>query len=630
MPAMPFPRPATLAATLALALSPAHAAAQQRDTPTELDDVVVTATRTAVTVDASLAAVEVIDRAQIERSVARSLPELLRARAGLTLVNQGGLGKVSTAFLRGAESDHVIVLLDGVRVGSSTSGLAALQDIPLELLERIEIVRGPRSSLYGADAIGGVIQLFTRRDGATGLRPRAKLGMGSDALREASLGLDARGAHGGIGIDVGHQSSDGFDACRGIGAPRYAGCGMDAPDPDRDGYRNTHAALRADLAAGDAMRLDLHAMRARGHNEYDADPAWGLPDNSRVLQQVVGGNLRLDLGDAAALKLTLGRNRDDSDNRLGNAFASRFLAIRDSAGVQADIAPAAGQLLSVGVDWLRDRAQVTDPFVPFDAARGNRAAFAQYQARLGAHDLQASLRHDDNDQFGGHATGAIAWGLGLGRGWRVVASHGAAFKAPSFNELYYPFYGNPTLRPETSRSSEFGIARRLGALHWALNAYQTRIVDLIGYDTTLFAANNIERARIRGLELVGGGSLGGWDWQGQWTALDARNASPGAGAGKRLPRRPQQTARIDLDRALAGTLSVGVSGIAEGARWDDMANTLRVGGHATLDARMTWSFVPDWSLQASLLNAFDQRYETSAYYRQPGRGFALALRWQPR
>ena len=262
-------------------------------------------------------------------------------------------------------------------------------------------------------------------------------------------------------------------------------------------------------------------------------------------------------------------------------------------------------------------------------ARGKRAAFAQYQGRFGAHDLQASLRRDDNDQFGGKTTGGFAWGYGFADGWRIAASHATAFKAPSFNELYYPFFGNPALRPESSRSSELSLGHDGGGWQWQLNAYQTRTDDLIVYDPTLFIANNIEQARIRGVELVASARLGGWDVRGQLGTLDARNLSTGSNHGKRLPRRPQRSARLDLDREF-GDFGFGLSGILEAARWDDVANSLRVGGYGTLDARVSWRFARDWTLQATLVNAFDKTYETSAYYNQPGREFGLGLRWQPK
>ena len=615
---------------LALALSLPSLALAQSDDAKDLDNLVVTATRTAITADAALAAVEVIDRAQLDASSARSLPELLRGRAGITIVNQGGMGKLSTLFLRGTESDHTLFLVDGIRVGSSTSGLTSLQDIPLAQIERIEIVRGPRSSLYGADAIGGVIQVFTRRGaGGEGVHGRGRIAAGSNGLREASAGIDLRSARGGVGVDVAHQETDGINACTGFYNPlTYAGAGcfiVPGTHLDRDGYRNDSATVRADFAPNEAWQFDARAFRAEGHNDYDGD----YQDNSDIVQQVVGGSVRWSPSDAVALKLTAGRNTDDSENYSGNAFANRYNTTRDSANLQGDFTVAAGHVVTAGFDWLRDRANVVDPWSPFAKSRGNRAVFAQYQGTFGAHELQLSARRDDNDQFGGHGTGGIAWGMGFGEGWRVTASHATAFKAPSFNELYYPGSSNPNLDPESSRSSELSLGHDGGGWQWQLNAYQTRIDDLIVYDTAIFAANNIEQARIRGVELSASARLGEWDVRGTLGTLDARNLSIGANHGKRLPRRPQRSARLDLDREF-GDFGFGLSGILEAARWDDVANSLRVGGYGTLDARVSWRFARDWTLQATLVNAFDKTYETSAYYNQPGREFGLGLRWQPK
>ena len=613
---------------LALALALPGPALAHGDDATDLDKVVVTATRTATTADAALAAVEVIDRAQIDASSARSLPELLRGRAGITLVNQGGLGKLSTLFLRGTESDHTLFLIDGVRVGSPASGLTMLQDLPLAQIERIEIVRGPRSSLYGAAAIGGVIQIFPRRGEAEGVRGRGRIAAGSHGLREASAGLDLRGSRGGMGVDVAHQETDGINACRGFYDPAtWAGAGcfiVPGTHLDRDGYRNSSASLRADFAASDAWQFDARATRAEGHNDYDGD----YVDSSDIVQQTVGGSVRWIPARDVQLKLTVGRNSDDSDNRLGSAFSNRFTTTRDSASLQADLTVAQGQLLSAGFDWLRDRAIIVDPWSPFAAARGNRAVFAQYQGDFGAHDLQLSLRTDRNDQFGAHATGGIAWGLDIAGGWRVTASHGTAFKAPSFNELYYPGYSNPLLRPEASRSSELSLRRSGEGWQVQANAYDTRIDDLIAWDASIGRPGNVEQARIRGLELTASVALGGWDLRGQLGWLDARNASAGFNHDKRLARRPTRSARLDLDREF-GNWGFGLSGIGEAARWDDVGNSLRVGGYATLDGRVSWRFAREWTLQANVVNLFDKRYETSAWYAQPGREYALSLRWQP-
>ena len=524
---------------LALALSLPSLALAQSDDAKDLDNLVVTATRTAITADAALAAVEVIGREQLDASSARSLPELLRGRAGITIVNQGGMGKLSTLFLRGTESDHTLFLVDGIRVGSSTSGLTSLQDIPLAQIERIEIVRGPRSSLYGADAIGGVIQVFTRRGaGGEGVHGRGRIAAGSNGLREASAGIDLRSARGGVGVDVAHQETDGINACTGFYNPlTYAGAGcfiVPGTHLDRDGYRNDSATVRADFAPNEAWQFDARAFRAEGHNDYDGD----YQDNSDIVQQVVGGSVRWSPSDAVALKLTAGRNTDDSENYSGNAFANRYNTTRDSANLQGDFTVAAGHVVTAGFDWLRDRANVVDPWSPFAKSRGNRAVFAQYQGTFGAHELQLSARRDDNDQFGGHGTGGIAWGMGFGEGWRVTASHATAFKAPSFNELYYPGSSNPNLNPESSRSSELSLSRSGDGWHVQANAYQTNVDDLIAWSSADFMPVNIEEARIRGVELVATATLAGWNLRGQVGTLDARNLSAGSNHGKRLARCP--------------------------------------------------------------------------------------------
>ena len=614
----------TLAGAIALALIPSFSHAQDAD---ELDRVVVTGTRTAVTVDDSLAAVEVVDRDDIERTQAKSVPDLLRGRAGINLVNQGGAGKLSTLFMRGTESDHVLFLVDGVRVGSATSGLTAIQDLPVELIERIEIVRGPRSSLYGSDAIGGVIQIFTRAP-RSGVRPRFKLGAGSDDLRELAAGVDFGGERAWFGADYSHQAVEGFQSCRGAGFPIFAGCFMDNPDPDRDGYETHAVAMRAGAKPVEGLTIEGNALRSEGRNEFDANPDFGLPDESRTLQQVVGGKAKYEVG-RATLTLVAGRNVDRSDQSRDDMSLGDFESKRDSASLQGDVRFGDAHTLTGGFDWQRDAAVIIDPFFELvPDARNNRAVFAQYLGRFGAHDVQASARHDDNDQYGTHTTGSLAWGLALPHDLRLTASIGTAFKAPTFNELYFPFYGNPTLRPEESESWELGFGQRKETWHWQVNAFQTEIDDLIVYDISLFTANNLESARIRGAELTAGTSLWGWNITGAVSTIDPRNHSAD-NFDKLLPRRARTTGRIDVDRSF-GDFGFGATLVGEDRRYDDVANTLEVAGFSTLDLRAEWRIAPSWTLLARAGNVFDREYETSAYYAQAGRNYSVTLRFTGR
>jgi vitamin B12 transporter len=605
---------------LSLAIAAALPGTVFADAGDALDEVVVTATRTAVTTDAALAPVEVITRDEILRAQATSLADLLRGRAGINLSNQGGDGKLTTLFVRGSESDHVLVLIDGVRVGSATSGLVSFQDLPISLIDRIEIVRGPRSSLYGSEAIGGVIQIFTRRDrGDATFRFHA--GAGSHGRREGGIGIGGGSEKGWFGLDAGFKQTDGIDACRGAGFPVFAGCFVDG-QTDRDGYTQHAFSLRGGVNIGESVVLQGHGLRVSGENEYDGS----FVDNSDIVQQVVGATLKWQAGERVAVQFAAGSNQDESENFLGTVPTGEFATQRDSASVQADITLAERQVLTVGLDWLRDRVDSDTTYD--DTRRGNRAVFAQYQGGFGAHDVQLALRRDDNDQFGGKTTGSAAWGMGFAEHWRVTASVGTAFKAPTFNELYFPFFGNPNLRPEYSKTFDLGLAWRGERTRVALNAFETRVDDLIAYDGSIFLPNNIEKTRLRGAELQVDTAVFGWNIVGAASWLDPENRAPGSNDGKDLPRRARESARIDVDRAF-GDFSVGLTGVANGKRYDDLGNTRRVDGFATLDLRAEYRFAQHWTLQARVANLFDERYETTSFYNQPGRTWSLMLRFQP-
>ncbi|HYN78673.1 MAG TPA: TonB-dependent receptor, partial [Lamprocystis sp. (in: g-proteobacteria)] len=248
------------------------------------------------------------------------------------------------------------------------------------------------------------------------------------------------------------------------------------------------------------------------------------------------------------------------------------------------------------------------------------------------HDLSASLRQDDNQQFGTHATGSAAWGYSLAGGVRLLASYGTAFKAPTFNELYYPFFGNPDLDPEESNSLELGFDGALpGTLidgRWALNLYQTELDQMIAFDAFTQGANNIAKAEIQGLELSANALLLGWDLGLSLTLQDPRNRSDGPDQGNLLPRRPEQQGQVDLNRRL-DRWSAGVTLFVAGGSYDDLANTLELDPYTLVDLRAEYAFNPSLRIQGRLKNLFDTDYETAAFYNQPGRAFYLTLRYEP-
>jgi len=587
--------------------------------PLDLEQQVVTATRTAQTAQQSLAAVTVLDRERIERSQAASLPELLKQVPGVSLANNGGPGKSTALFMRGTESDHVLVMIDGIKIGSVSAGGAALQDLPLELIERIEVVRGPRSSLYGSEAIGGVIQIFTRKGQGHGVKPFFSAGYGTHDTYTGSAGVSGGDGRGWYSLGVSGSDTDGINV-KSAGTSGY--------ENDADGYRNLSATLAAGYRFDNGLELDANLLQAKSHNDYDSVNSRrtsGFGANADDESKVFGTRARCSPLEPWRVTLQAGRSEDKSDAYQDGRFSSRFDSRRDSLAWQNDIDIAAGHMLTVGADYQRDEINGTTAYA--EDSRDNFGRFVQYLGEAGRHDWQLSLRRDDNEQFGLHDTGNIGYGYALTDWLRATVSYGTAFKAPTFNELYFPDYGNPALDAETSRSLEAGLAGQHGWGHWAVNAYRTVVDDLIAYDASISAPANVQEARIRGVELVLGSQLLGWDWNANYSLLEPENRSAGANRGNELARRAKQLFNLDLDRRL-GAFSVGASLHAEGQRYDDLANTRELSGYATLDLRGEYRITPEWRLQARVANLLDADHETAEGYNQPGQAAYLTVRYQ--
>jgi vitamin B12 transporter len=611
-----------LAAAVSLPLClPVHA-----DTQTlTLDPLVVTATRTPEIEDQILASVSVIDREEIERRQFRSVPDALRGLPGVSISGSGGAGQPASLFLRGTNAGHVLVLIDGVKVGSATLGTAPLQDLPIAQVERIEVVRGPRSSLYGSEAIGGVIQIFTRRGGGD-LRPRFGVGAGSFDTASVAGGLSGGGERGWFDLGANLEYTDGINACDGRAFP-FAGCGVD--ESDRDGYRNLGVSARAGYEFSDRAKVDVSLLTSDNRTDFDGSIFSG--NLSRSEQQVLGVEGTLRPLEAWTLTLSAGRSQDSyrafyADAFVPERFVDSFETERDSFGIQNDLALIPDQLFTVGLDYQVDRIAGTVDYT--DDSRSNTGVYGQYLGSIGANELAASLRYDDSRQFGGQTTGNAAWGYLFEQGIRVSLSYGTAFKAPTFNDLYYPGFGNPDLSPEESASVELGLTGTLPLGRWELSLYETDIDDLITFDAVTFAPANIASARIRGFEASGMLLVQEWNLGASLTLLDPENRSDGSNQGNLLPRRPEQMLQLDLDRQFE-RWSAGLSIYVAGRSFDDLANAERLDGYTLLGLRAEYAPTPSVRIQGRLENALDEDYQTAYLFNQPGRAFYLTLRYEP-
>lgn len=597
---------------------PVLAFAEVRETPTTNgEEIIVTAARLSQTVDDSLAAVTVIDRAEIERTQANSVLDMLRRVPGVTVINSGGAGKLSNVFLRGTESDHVIVLIDGVRHASVSAGTTAFDNLPLEMVERIEVVRGPRSSLYGSDAIGGVIQIFTRRGGGTAT-PRFSMRAGSFDTIESQFGLNVGNEQSWIDVGFGFSKTTGINACNGDSV-NFVGCFVE--QPDRDGYREVSGSLRFGHQFEMGLEVDARVLSAQSTVEFDGSAFAG--NESDILQQVSGLTLRYSPLSFWDFSIDFGRSLDQFTSEFEGTFVTSIESSKNSISFQNNFEVTDNQILTIGADYLRDQVDANPAFQLL--TRINRGAFGQYLIDWGVVDLQIAGRYDDDERFGGHSTGSAAFGVDVTDWLRFTASHGTAFRAPNFNELANPFgSGNLNLDPERSRSSELGFALDVVGVSIELNAFHTEIEDLI----QAFPIVNIQEARISGVELGASSRVFGFDIVGHVTVIDAENRSTGANQGNRLVRRPEETFQLDIDRSV-GPVDLGLSVFASGSSFDDAANNRELDGYALLDLRGEMEVVDGWKLQLSVNNVLDKQYETVSLFNQPGRSAYLTLRYQP-
>jgi len=600
---------APLAAALIFLSVPATAA----DAPLKI---VVTPTRTAQTVDESLASVSVVNRKQIEQRQARTVEDALRGLPGLDFSNNGGRGRATQVFMRGAEGDHVLVLVDGVKVGSPTLGQTQFENLPIGQIERIEVVRGPRSSLYGSEALGGVIQIFTRKGGGP-LTPSFSVTGGSHETGEATAGLSGGGANSWFNLSASGTDTQGINACRGV--PGLAGCFVH--EPDDDAYRSVSGSARAGMRFDNGVEMDAHYLRTESESFFDG----GFVNESENMQQVLGGSLRASPHAIWRATLLGGRSWDDSDNFRNGVKMSRFDGRRDTLSLQNDFTLAPQHVISLGADYQKDRIY-SDTAYPV-TSRDNYGVFGQYQAGTGRHNAVFGLRRDDNEQFGGKTTGNAAYGYDLTPALRVSASYGTAYKAPTFNELYFPFFGDPDLDPETARTIEAGISGNHALGKWAVHVFHTRLENLIAFDAARRLAANVDDARIRGLELEAGAVLAGWAAQASLTLLDPENRSNGANRGNVLPRRAEESLRLDTDRDF-GRFTAGASMIAAGKRYDDLANRQKLDPYVTFDLRGGYRVTDHWLLQGRAENLLDRDYETAAFFNQPGRSLFITLAYQ--
>ncbi|UVE17286.1 TonB-dependent receptor [Pseudomonas sp. LS44] len=620
---------------LALAVAFLPSAQAIAETPTydqalKLADTVVTANRDVQSRAQTSAATSVFTRADIDRLQVRSVAELLERVPGVSVTRTGGVGSLTSVFLRGTSTAQTLVLVDGQRIAAASSGTSSLEFLSPEQIERVEVVRGARSALYGSDAIGGVIQIFTRQGDGDGLKPYARLGAGSDSTFERSLGLSGGDQRTRFNLGAALDDTQGFDTTRdGFGS-----------NGDEDAFRNRSLSMNLSHRFNDDWQAGFSALDQRGQVEYDDVFSGSLPTTDFQLSSASGfvdGNF----SEVWNSRLQIGHSEDkrDTSNDLAGGGDSQFNTYHDSASWVNTLAVTETQQVLLGADWYEDTLHSDTDFT--EQSRWNQAGFVQHRYNGEVFSTELGMRHDKNQQFGSENTWNGALTVALNARNDLVFSYSEGFRAPTFNDLYYPDFcfdgfcfpsANPDLQPEKSKNYEIQWRNRYsdsGSLE--LSLYRIDLDDAIVLDQD-FIPQNIQTARINGFEAALQQELFGWQGNLALGLIDPRDRD----SGHTLARRAKRTLSLDLDRSF-GLFSLGAGWRAVSGRYDDADNNEELAGYGVLGLRGSWQATPEVALDVKLDNLFDQDYAEADYstpngrfgYNTPGRTALFAVTWTP-
>jgi len=585
-----------------------------------LDEVVVTATRTPQSLDKTIADTTVIKEQEIRDSGAPDVATLLRTLAGVEVVQTGGLGAQSSTFMRGTNSNQVLVLIDGVRVNSATTGSTALEHILLDSVERIEVVRGNVSSLYGSEAIGGVIQLFTKHgSGAPALN--ASAGVGSHGTQRLVAGFSGAVNDTSFSVNAGRVKTDGVSAIN----PQLA---LGA-NPNNNGYDNNTLNAQVKHALNADHLLSASLFSTRGNTSFDATGFGTLPtDINNTVENINKISLVSDdqLSEMWHSQVRLAQGEDDSHTYLNGAPAYRYRTQSNQLAWQNNLKIADGQQMSLAAEHLGQA--VTSDTLYTQTTRNVNSLLGGYTGEYGAQQVQFNLREDRYSGFGIVNTGLLGYGLSFADNWRATANVSNAFKAPTFNDMYSPaaWGGNPNLRPERSQNKEVGLhyaadGQRIDAVY-----FDNRIHDLIVYQFPLTV--NVNQARIDGTELSYTGDFGNNHLKANATFQNPRDAE----TGQALLHRAKEFASVAVIHDLVAWnlgAEVRYSGARQDANYNTFpATTVTLPGYSLLNLTSRYNIDKHLSLLARVDNLFNRDYSEAYSYNTLGRTLFVGLSYR--
>lgn len=608
----------------------------------QLAPIVVTPSRTAEPLSETLGDHTVISRDDLDSMPNGALADALEKQHAITAVHYGGPQSVNTIHIRGTNSNQSLVLIDGLRINNATTGLPPLSAIALNSIERIEVVRGASSSLYGADAIGGVINIITRGEQDRPFSAYIHAGIGTDATSQYDAGMSGAANGWVYSLYGGYGQSDGFNATN-----RANG----GNSPDQDSYYRSHAGGSLGYAWKPGQTLTFQTNQSRVNGGYDT----GLPlSHDRSIQTLSSNMLtsRNVLNDRWISTLQAGVSLDHYKTlSTGADLASAnspdttpYFKTHQSQYVwQNELKFTPTQLFTLAFERLdqnvagnlSDDHGSTPSFVNYQqTSRHTNSVMGVYRGTWGAQSAQISVRDDHNSQYGNFVTGSLTYGLALNKAWQATVGANTGFRAPNFNELYWPitpdFMGNPLLQPEKSRNIETGLKYTTKQTQLGIVAYRNEISNLIVNQPLLafdpyspYAPINIGKAMIQGVTLTGTLRAGhASQVRGSWDISDPRDAH----TNQRLPQRAQHVLKIAADQAVGQARLTG-EWLLTSNRIDSMTGKT-LGGYGLLNLYASYPLTTSADIQVRWNNVLGKTYTLVEGYNTPGTNLFVNVAWR--
>ena len=591
----------------------------------EIEEIIVTA-KGNQSIDESLFKTHLFTTADINAAQVEDLPALLDRVAGISSVDSGGRGSNTNIFIRGASNDQIIVLVDGIRVGSATLGSAALNSYPIEAIERVEVIKGPFSGIYGSDAVSGVIQIFTKKGNQEGFGSISST-VGSDGLQEYSASFNAGNEKHSFNVALQHENISGFDRT------------SNGNNPDLDGFRENVISFSGKTTLSQTTVATLSILYSDSDVEIDSFAQSESHDENLN----VALNIQTKLSDKLTWTNIIGFNDNESTGNESDisegAIDSVFSTERESFSSEFHYTANEKTNFTFGADYYRE--DISDSTTSFtDSSRDNKAYYIQAVSGFNAFSVVASVRHDDNSDYGSDTNRSLALGYEFNDNLRISASYGTAFNAPTFNDLFIPFAdfggfvflgttgfsGNPDLLPEESESYEFNIIGEYSFLDWSLSLYQTDFDNLItnipNLATQILTPANVNSARIEGYEISLSTEISEWNFDLNIDVLSTEDLSN----GNRLPGRAEETLNFAVTRDF-GKFDLGLNFKFEHDRFDGSTSASRLDSYATYDIRANYIVNDALTLSAKVENLFDKDFTINDGFNTNDRQAEVSIRY---